>query len=284
MGTSQSSDGSPGGVPMVPPWVPPLPPFDGPDGPPIPVAPPGLPIPAPPPLPAISPPVPVAPAGRFAGARKSLGGFVQTGNAAAMRRGLGHYIRSGYGGTGTAVRRFGGTVSAAGALYRALSRGAGGPGQEAGGTLDATLLAGRSADEITDALMEVVRPIDGTQDAEAGRSAIPDALSELLSRYPDADLLNLTEEQKAFVIERFVAVDVFLRLSLNLGKALLEKAPSATTALSRLKQVKDYVKETVAASFRKLRDAGRRLTAGSIESVVRVALRDTFEVFEGYAE
>jgi hypothetical protein len=77
---------------------------------------------------------------------------------------------------------------------------------------------------------------------------------------------------------------VFQRLSLDLGKALLEKAPSATAALSRLKQVKDYVKETVASSFRKLRDAGRRLTSGNIESIVRIALRDTFEVFEGYAE
>jgi hypothetical protein len=103
-------------------------------------------------------------------------------------------------------------------------------------------------------------------------------------RSPDADLLNLTGDQRAFAIERFVAVDVFQRLSLDLGKALFEKAPSAATALSRLKQIKDYVKETVAASFRKLRDAGRRLTAGGIGSIVQTALKDTFEVFEGYAE
>ena len=265
---------------MVPPWVPPLPPDDQADSP----------SPNPPldpevtttPTPPVIPPVPIAPARRFSGARRSLGGFLRLGNSAAMRRGLGNYVRSGYGGSGTATRRFGGTVSAAGALYRALG-GAGG-GQSAENLLDATLFAGRDADVIIDAVIEIVRPIDGTQDAEAGRSALRDALSELLTRYPEADLLNLTDEQRTFAIERFVAVDVFQRISLDLGKALFEKAPSATTALSRLKQVKDYVKETVASSFRKIRDGGRSLTANSISSIVRSALKDTFEVFEGYAE
>lgn len=56
------------------------------------------------------------------------------------------------------------------------------------------------------------------------------------------------------------------------------------TALSRLKEVRDYVKQSVAAAFRKLRDAGRSLTSGRISQVVRDALRETFEVFEGYAE
>jgi hypothetical protein len=198
-----------------------------------------------------------------------------------MRRGLGNYVRSGYGGASTAARRFGGTASAAGTLYRALGGGAGGAGES---PLDATFLAGRDADEVIDAVIEAVRPIDGTQDAEAGRSAVRDALSELLTRYPEADLSNLSDEQRAFAIERFVAVDVFQRLSLDLGKALFEKASSAAIALARLKQIKDYVKETVAASFRKLRGAGQGPTARTIGSVVRTALRDTFEVFEGYAE
>ena len=65
---------------------------------------------------------------------------------------------------------------------------------------------------------------------------------------------------------------------------IVEKAPSAAAALARLKQVRDYVKQTVAASFRQLRDAGRTLTAGRIGQVVRDALKGTFDVFEGYAE
>ncbi|HEX8442507.1 MAG TPA: Qat anti-phage system associated protein QatB [Allosphingosinicella sp.] len=201
-----------------------------------------------------------------------------------MRRGFGHYVRSGYGGSATATRRMGGTAATAGALGGALAGLARGEPPPPGSPLDPALLAGRSADEIMDAVVEAVRPVDGTQDAEASRAAIRDALSELLTRFPDADLLNLTSEQRELAIERFTAHDVFRRFDLDVGQTIREKAPTTATGLSRLKQARDYVKETVAAAFRRLREAGRTLTAGRISEVVRAALRETFDVFEGYAE
>jgi hypothetical protein len=150
--------------------------------------------------------------------------------------------------------------------------------------LDPALLAGRSADEIMNAVVEAVRPVDGTQDAEASRAAIRDALSELLTRFPEADLLNLTPGEREFVVERFTAHDVFQRFDLDVGQTIREKAPNASMGLARMKQALAYVKETVAAAFRKLRTAGQTLTAGRITEVVRAALQETFEVFEGYAE
>jgi hypothetical protein len=134
-----------------------------------------------------------------------------------------------------------------------------------------------------DAVIEAVRPVDGTQDGEASRAAIKDALSELLTKFPEADLLNLSEDQRGFAIERFVAIDVYRRLQLDLGKTIQEKASSATVGLARLKEVKTYVKETVAAAFRKLRAAGSLVTTGRVNQVVRAALSETFQVFEGYA-
>jgi hypothetical protein len=201
-----------------------------------------------------------------------------------MRRSLGHYVRTGYGGSDTATRRFGGTAATAGVLGGALARVAAGQPAALGSPLDPALLAGRNAQEVMDAVVEAVRPVDGTQDAEAERAAIRDALSELLTKFPEADLLNLEPEQRAFAIERFTAIDVFRRFELDVGKTIVEKAPSAVTALSRLKEVREYVKQSVAAAFRKLRNAGRSLTSGRISQVVRDALRETFDVFEGYAE
>jgi hypothetical protein len=135
-----------------------------------------------------------------------------------------------------------------------------------------------------DAVVEAVRPVDGTQDSEAQRAAIRDSLSELLTRFPDADLLNLDADQRDFAIERFTAFDVFRRFELDIGMTIVEKAPSAAAALSRLKEVRDYIKESVSAAFRKLRDAGKKFTADRVSGVVRDALQETFEVFEGYAE
>jgi hypothetical protein len=286
MGTSASSDGPGGGVPLVPPWVPDptsanppqdedvVGPADG-DGQQ------GQPDPQ---QPAQAQPVPIAPAGRFGGARLNLGKFARNGKPRDMRRSLGQYIRKGYGGRETAVRRFGGTGSTAGTLYGALSSVAGGQALPPGSPLDPALLAGRSAREVMDAVVEAVRPSDGTQDAEASRAAIKDALSELLTTFPDADLLNLTEVQRELAIERFVAIDVYRRAVLDVGKVIQEKASTAAVGLARLKEVKDYIKQSVAAAFRKLRTAGDRLTTGRVNHVVRAALTETFRVFEAYAQ
>lgn len=283
MGTSQSSGGPGSGVPMVPSWTP-APPTSEPAI--------GEPAAddasangeATPPHVAPLAPAPLAAPARFLGVRRALGDFARSGDGRELQRSLGHYVRTGYGGSATTTRRFGGTAATAGALDSALGRVATGEPAASGSSLDPALLAGRDAQEVMDAVVEAVRPVDGTQDAEAERASIRDALTELLTRFPDSDLLNLDAEQRAFVIERFTAIDVFRRFELDVGKTIIEKAPSAVTALSRLKEVREYVKQSVAAAFRKLRDAGRSLTSGRISQVVTAALKETFEVFEGYAE
>ena len=201
-----------------------------------------------------------------------------------MRRGLRDYVRRGYGGRATAVRRFGGTASTADALYGALSGIAGGQAATPGSPFDRTLLVGRSAREVMDAIIEAVRPADGTQDAEASRASIKDALSELLTMFPEADLLSLTEDQRSAAIEYFVPIDLYRRAALDIGKTIQEKAPTATVALARLKEVKDYIKQTVAAAFRKLRTSGNRITTGRVSQVVRAVLAETFQVFETYVQ
>jgi hypothetical protein len=190
-------------------------------------------------------------------------------------------VKKGYGGAGTTTARFGGTIGTADALYGALS-----PGQPAAGApaLDRRLLAGRTAAEIIDAVIAAVQPGDGTLDADASRASIKDALSELLVKFPDADLLDLSEEQREFTIERFVAADVFQLYGLDIGKTIHEKAPSARTALRRLREVRDYIKEAMAARFRALRAAGQTLSDGQVKRFVQAVLLETFQVFEHYTE
>lgn len=132
--------------------------------------------------------------------------------------------------------------------------------------------------------MEAVGPADGTQDTEASRKAIRGCLSDILERYPDANLLELSEEQRAFAVERYVALDVFQRYALDLGKTIQDKAPSPRAVLSRLKEVKEYIRETVSAAFRKLRGAGHNLSAGRIAQIVQGALLEAFQVFEHNTE
>jgi hypothetical protein len=173
----------------------------------------------------------------------------------------------------------GGTIRSAGALDGALSRGLLPNGQS---LADIALASGSDASKIVDAIVEAVRPVDGSLDAEASRRSMYDALSELLDRYPDADISALTESQRHFVIEKYVALDVFNRFSLDNLKALMAKSADARTALGRLNQIKSFIDEVVRE---KLREAWARPTppgATSIAGLVGRALRETFRVFEEY--
>lgn len=302
MGTSQNNDGPGKGLPFVPPWTPPLPPVPPPPLPPKPPKPPeddphddGPPDPdkdapedgddvADNPRPVPQVPSPLAPPGRFGGARRGLGDYASNGDRGSLRKSLREYVRHGYGGAKTTTARFGGTASIAGVFGSTLEAVAEGGNQAGPGVLDPALWQGRSASEVMDALVEAVRPVDGTQDAEAERASIRGSLSDVLVRYPDADLLNLSIEQRTFAIERFTAMDVFHRYELDLGKTIQEKASSASVAVRRLREIKDYIKECVSASFRKIAATGTWLTKSGISQVVTQALQDTFEVFEGYVE
>jgi len=289
MGTSQSNPGPGGGVPMVPPWADDPPsdetpdsPTDGDEGPQRDGSEPEEENPTPtsrPTMPAIEP----SPLRRFAGSSRNLGDYARTGNKDALQRGVGQYVKKGYGGAGTATRRLGSTATTAGALSSALSQLSGNTQVQDGSSLDPTLLAGKSADAVMDAVVEAARPVDGTQDAEASRASIRDAMSDMLTEHPDADLFGLTDEQREKIIENYAANDVFRRFELDIGKTIRDKAPSVTAGLTRLGQARDYIKQTVAAAFRDLRDTNRSFSKNSIGSVVRSAIREAFEVFEEYA-
>lgn len=283
MGTSGSSKGSPSGVPLTPPWVPPAPadgppPAEGPaegaseDG--------GDPALAA----AVVPPAPVviAPRGRFAAARTSLGDFARGGGAAAMRRGLGHYVKTGLQGSRNAAQRFGGTATSAGALYDALT-GLASAQPAPNAALDRAILEGKSAQEVITAIIEAVRPVDGTQDGEAGRDAMQRALSATLEQFPDADLLDLGQDQRLFAIERFVAQDVFNRACLDLAKHVQDSAPSATAALARLTEIRDYIRQVVSSAFRRLKSTGESPNTRRVGAMARDALREALQVFASEA-
>lgn len=283
MGTSQSSSGSPSGVPMVPPWVPDIESEEddsaevgkGSDS---------------------EDPEngqtdkndqgqedqnEIAPSARFAGARRNLNSYSKHGDSSSMKKGVGYYIANGYGGSKSAVRRFGGTVSTGGVLYSVLSKTSSGQTVEG---FDVNDLSDKSSTQIVDRLIEVIRPIDGTQDTEASRNAIQTAFSELLAKDENINLLNLTEEDRLFVTERFVADDVFRRLELDVGKDIHANAPNITSAFSRLREIKNYIRQTVASSFRKIKNSGNRISSTSIRSTIKKILSDAFTVFEDYLQ
>ena len=147
---------------------------------------------------------------------------------------------------------------------------------------EAKLLRETAEQNAKNAIIEAVRPIDGTQDSEASRESIKDALSELLDKNPDADLLELDDNDKYLVIETFLAADIYQRIALDVGKHIQNKAPNAAAGVSRLKQIKEYVRETVKSSFKKVGNNLSSLSQNQVTLLARSVLEDTYEVFEDY--
>ena len=211
-----------------------------------------------------------------------MGQFARNGSRSDLAAGLKSYASKGLGGARGAAARMGGTSQTAGRLHGvldALSRGEALPPEIA---LDSASLAGRDAKEIGDAIAEAIRPSDGTWDAEASRDAIAQSIADLAEQNPGVDLTALTPEQIDLVVERYLAHDLAHRVEFDVGLHVQDKAPDAATAVSRLEDMKGYVRESVAASFRSAREAGQRMTRRTAASIANKVLQDTFQVFADY--
>lgn len=268
MGTSQSSSGPGPGVPLVPPWAEQIDPPTAPDG----TTPPENQDKA-------KKPEPIAPRARFGAARRGLGGFARSGNDRDLRRALGHYVRTGYGGGGTMSRRLGGTAATAGRLNGVLQSGLGPDGNA---LRDAALASSADVNVLLDAIVDAAGPANGTQDRESSRGAIRDSLTDLLTRFPDADLFALSNVQREFVIERYTALDVYGRFCLDLQQAIVDKASDPATGLRRLRQVREFIYQQVSAAFRAIRERGGSATTASVARLTAQALHETLSVFEEY--
>lgn len=294
MGTSASSRGPGSGadIPIVPPWV---------DNPPAPTPPQtitttpkptqssppsstprsGPPPPAPTSLQAPQAPVtlPSQP-GRWRGARTSLGKFASGGadRQRHLTRGLGHYSRSGMGGAANTARRLRGSSRSAGVLHTALTSLAQGTTLPPEIGINAQALAGLSPQQVLDAIVDAIRPIDGTQDAEATRDSAARALSEIMSE--NQDLTSLTVPQIDKVTASLLGHDVALRIELDVGKAVIDKAPTKVDGLERLQEMKDYVREVVAQEYAVERARVGTVGQAAIERISDNAIRQTFEIFE----
>lgn len=293
MGTSASSRGPGSGldVPIVPPWVdnppatprPQQPPPQIPQGPaPSPGSqstPPSQPQPQPPQVPPQQPAVPSTP-GRWRGVRTSLGKFAGGGadRGRHLRRGLGHYSRSGMGGSGNAARRLGGSASAASSLHNALTSLASGQPLPPELGINPQALAGLTPAEIADVLVDAIKPIDGTQDAEATRDSAARALSDILAQ--NNDLTNLSPAQVDQVTAATLGYNVAHRIELDVGKSIIDKAPTKGEGLERLQEMKDYVREVVAAQYAAERAANGAIGRAVIDRISRDAIQQAFEVFE----
>jgi len=176
------------------------------------------------------------------------------------------------------------TARNAGALYGALHA-LGGRGEAPPDLkLDLKSLSGRSAREITDRLAEAISPNDGSQDSDANKESISQAITELLSANPDADLEALDDEQITGIVESYICNDILYRIELDVGNSIFDKAPNPATAQQRLDEMHSYIRQCVATAFEDKGGLNRNLSQRDVTRITRDIIQRTFEVFEEYIQ
>jgi len=284
MGTSGSSDGPGPGVPFDPPWLDDIEtPTQG-DGPP-----PddqdddqksddagsnnGQPQP-PPRSPDIAPPA------RFGAARRALGEFARTGNEDAFKRAVGHYSRTGMGGARSAANRmrtsarFG--ASAFGVLQAARER----TDPAINEWVDSLTARHASAQDIADEIVKRTTPSGGSQDEAACQQSMAQAMEDLIANDPDIDLFNLDDDNIWGLIESFLGYEAFYRLSLDIGQVFESSSLSPRDSVTRMKEMRDYLKAEITVQVEALRSAASPASFGQLQSVLQSAIENTFAVYE----
>ncbi|WP_291985004.1 Qat anti-phage system associated protein QatB [Luteitalea sp.] len=251
MGTSGSSGGPGGRTPLVPSWL-----DDGPSG-----LLPGAPGGAPPDggeqgdgpqqPPARLPPIPNAPPpARFQSARRNFSGFAGSGgtDGRALRRAVGHYVRSGTGGTRNATRRMAvSTRAASGALgvFRGIQR----DGVEATlRRLNLRDLVGRPVADIFLGLTDIVCPDGGSIDEGVARDAWIETVASL-DELGVEQMTDLTPDQIQEVFLAFVAHSIEGRLFQDIGVNGIAIAADLAAIQAFETQLRSYIRRSVRDSF-----------------------------------
>lgn len=249
MGTSSSSKGPSNRSPLVPPWA---------------DAEPSAPLPQPEGL-------------RFKGFRTEFG-KVAAGSGGSLARALQKYAADATAGSGVGPRRFGPAYASGADFAQAL---AGTPVTVGDQTLDLAALAGRPMDEAAQAIAEALAPENA--DADQIRSAIQEALAEVLGGETVFDPAALAPDQIVAILVEFFARILFQEISAVAGEAW-KKAPSVERSTATENELFEIVRVAMDTHLSpRLSGNLASLSRDELRNLERAAMADIWDAW-GEAE
>ena len=246
MGTSSSRKGPSARSPLVPPWA---------------DADPGKPVPDP-------------EGQRFRGFRTEFG-KVAAGSGGSLAKALNKYASSATGGVEVGPRRFSPAYAAGADFARALAGGEPLPTGEQ--PLDLKRLAGRPMDEAAQEIAEALAPENA--DADQIRSAVQEALAEVLGGEATFDPAAITSDQVVAILVEFFARVLFQEISAVAGDAW-KKAPSVERSTTTESQLFEIVRAAMDHHLSpRLAGDLASVSREEIASLERAAIADIWEAW-----
>jgi hypothetical protein len=222
----------------------------------------------------------VAPPRRFGNARRYLGEYVKSGNRDSLKKALGNYSRKGMGGSSKVASRMSTSTSAGAGLFTFLQDVRDSSATKFKEWVNQLSNKNFSAYEIANEIIAQVVSTGGSLEEESCRNSIAQAMSDILKVNPDIDLMNMNDESIWTVLELFMANEAFNRLYLDIGQLFESAKYSPIEAVSRMNDMRDYLKSEISAQMRELRSNISNPSTEKINILLQSALRITFEIFE----
>jgi hypothetical protein len=281
MGTSTSSSGPGAGVPFDPPWLDQL----GGGG--------GALAPAGDsgevdgdgsnnaPASSTEPVAGIAPARRFANARRELGVFARSGSREALGRAIGHYSRIGMGGARNTAARMRVSTRSAASLISLLQTARDGSDPIVNQWISSLIARNPSVQDVINEVIQQVTTSGGSLEEESCKDSMAQAMSELMENQPDIDLLNMNDGDIWTLVELFLSYEACNRLQLDIGQLFESSKLAPREVVVRINEMRDYLKAELSAQMRSLRQVNGNPLPGQLESTMQQALQNTFTVYEG---
>ena len=252
MGTSSSSAGRKGSSPLVPAWA---------------DATPGVPLPAPQPVP-------------FRTFRTEFGRWAAGGGEGTLRSALGHYARTSTSGAAVGPRRFGPAYATGGDQFGLLGEmQAGGSGAHTAG-VDFSGLVGQPIDVATQEIARSLAP--GNADADRIASAMQEAVAEALPDVSIFDPVAMSADQIIAVLVQFMSLILFHQVVEDAASAW-NKAPDADRTVEAEGELLELIKAAVDKHLSpKLADGVGRLAKADVQRLQREAMEEVWREWEAY--
>lgn len=223
----------------------------------------------------------LAPARRFASARRELGKFARTGNRDNFRKAVGHYSRTGMGGAKNVAKRMRVSTKNAAGLASLLQATREGTDPQISQWVSNLSARNPTAQDVIDDIILQVTSSGGSLDEESCRDSMDQAMSELMVIQPGIDLLKMDDADIWTVVELFLGNEACNRLHQDIGQLFESAMLNPRDAVRRMNEMREYLKSEVSAQVKALREENPNPNSRQMESVLQDALQNTFFVYEG---
>lgn len=223
----------------------------------------------------------LAPARRFANARREMGKFARTGSGESFRKAVGHYSRTGMGGARNVAKRMRVSTKNAAGLASFLQATREGTDPQISQWVNNLSARNPTAQDVIDDIILQVTSSGGSLDEESCRDSMDQAMSELMVIQPGIDLLKMNDADIWTVVELFLGNEACNRLHQDIGQLFESAKLSPRDAVRRMNEMREYLKSEVSAQVKALRAENPNPNSGQMESVLQDALQNTFFVYEG---